>query len=694
MADGVDGDDASLLNALPAGVAVFASDGTLLHANPAFAQATGAGAKLSSFDTIFGDSLTDGDIGRQLITTIGERSFAIDVATFAGDRVVCTLHDVSELVASRAAALAQSGSDPLTGLANRSGLVPELERVIAARSGVAALLMIDLDHFKKVNDTLGHPVGDSLLCKVAERLQSSLRPTDRLVRLGGDEFAVLQTAAAQPLGAEMLAKRLVELIGRPYIIDGHMIDIGVSIGVALAGSVEDAAELMKQADIAMYRAKAGGRGQYAFFEQSMDADMQARRAMEIDLRSALAFRQFELYYQPQIDLATRTLSGMEALIRWRHPVHGLVSPGDFIPLAEETGLIIPIGEWVIRKACDDAASWPLPVPVAVNVSAKQLANGKLVNTVTSALANSGVDPARFDVEITESVLMSDVDGCIATLHALKALGVRVSMDDFGTGYSSLSYLQSFPFHTIKIDQSFIRSSETGKSDAIIRAIAAIGQHLEMRTTAEGVETAEQLANVTSSGCGSAQGFLISHPVPAEEISALMNRLTTGDLSDFTSPPSIVAIVEPPEPDLYRAVYYSLNAIIGLDEEVRATVDDILATSQRNNARDGLTGALMFTEGYFAQVLEGSREAIERVFERIQRDERHCDVQLLSFDRASHRLFGNWAMAFVGNSAEAAARFGHYGSKSGFDFAAADGDDMTRHLRALLVDEERLQMKAA
>lgn len=688
-------DSGILLDALPTGVALLDSAHRVVDANASFRAAVGAdGAAQRTFQGLF-DAEPNVFCGKGATIMLGERHYTLVVRPINSVGAVCHLHEVTDWIEGQHQASKSSNLDSLTGLANRASFLPELDRAMEGEAEIA-LMMVDLDHFKKVNDTLGHPVGDALLRKVSERLMSALRKTDRLARLGGDEFAVLQCGADQPHGAEMLAKRLVELVGRPYVIDGHMIDIGASVGIALNGMAGDATGLMKQADIALYRAKHAGRGRYCFFEQSMDADMQERRALEIDLRRALAFRQFELHYQPQIDLGTQIVTGMEALIRWRHPERGLVSPAAFITLAEETGLIIPIGEWVVRQACEHAATWPSPISVAVNVSAKQLASGKFINTVASALSNSGLRPDRLEVEITESVLMSDVQSCVATLHALRDFGIRISMDDFGTGYSSLSYLQSFPFHTIKIDQSFIRSMNPEKSDGIIRAITAIGKHLGMTTIAEGVETSAQLDHVTNSGCGSAQGYLFSRPVPADEVAAMLDRLAvtpvgTDDVSDGIEPAPRRGTVEK---DLFRLVYYSRNAIVGLEEEVRGTVDQILETSQRNNAADGITGALMFTDGLFAQVLEGRRVAIETVFERIQLDDRHGDVQLLSFGPVEARVFPNWAMAFVGQATVGKARFGHYAATSGFDFGTADGDQITSQLRRLLLDEERLADRKA
>jgi predicted signal transduction protein with EAL and GGDEF domain len=501
--------------------------------------------------------------------------------------------------------------------------------------------------------------------------------------MGGDEFVVLQFGGEQPAGAESLAKRLVELVGRPYIVDGHMVDIGASVGITIAEEGQPE-KLLKQADIALYRAKQAGRGRYTFFEQRMDDEMQERRMLEIDLRRAVAFRQFELHYQPQLCLHSQRVTGMEALIRWQHPERGLINPNMFVPLAEETALIVPIGEWVIRQACEDAASWNGELNVAVNVSAKQLISGKLVNTVKEALAHASLAARRLEVEITESVLMTDCESTLETLHALRALGVKVSMDDFGTGYSSLSYLSSFPFDKIKIDQSFVRAKDPAKADGIIRAITAIGEHLGMTTIAEGVETSAQLSALALTGCGSVQGFLLSKAVPASQVPALLDRLALAPLQPRKEEDAPAAITES---NLYRLVYYSENRILGLDEEVRQAVGQILDASRRNNAAVGVTGALMFTSGFFAQVLEGERAEVERIFERIQIDDRHGDVRLLSFEPAPLRMFRAWAMAFVGLDANGRSRFGHLAASSDFDFEAADADAMCQKLRRLLEEED-------
>lgn len=435
---------------------------------------------------------------------------------------VLSLDDVTTYV--RNAELADR--DPLTGLPSRKALRERLiERLaIAARAGGAvAVLYVDLDRFKAVNDTLGHPVGDALLRKVAERFKSALRDGDVVARLGGDEFAIIQSDAPQPAAATALATRLVDLIGRAYAVEGHMLHIGASVGVAIApndGHEPDV--LLKNADLALYRAKAEGRSCHRFFEPGMDERMQARRAMEIDLRRVLALKQLELVYQPQFDLVTNALVGFEALIRWHHPTRGLISPGEFIPLAEEIGVISAIGEWVLRTACKQAAAWPRPVMVGVNLSPLQFRGGKLLETVVSALAHSQLPPERLELEITEGALMEDTHGVLEILTRLRELDVAVSMDDFGTGYSSLGYLQKFRFDRIKIDQSFVRDINAhADRRAIIRAVTSLAGTLGMKTIAEGVETEAELACIRAEGCDEVQGYLTGRPMPAEAAMALL-----------------------------------------------------------------------------------------------------------------------------------------------------------------------------
>ena len=459
---------------------------------------------------------------RLIEVNCADHTVQAELQPVAGGSWVVTLEDVSTRKASEARADAMARLDPLTGLPNRLLRRERLAEALArlARTGEAcALLLIDLDRFKPVNDTLGHPIGDALLEKVADRLRSTVRPTDTVARIGGDEFVILQAGAHDAAGTQALARRIVDLIGRTYMVEGHLLTIGASVGVALApADGADADRLLKNADLALYRAKLDGRGTYRFFEPEMDARMQARRKLELDMRQALARREFQLHYQPQLQLESEKLIGCEALIRWRHPDRGLVSPLDFIPLAEEIGLIVPIGEWVIRQACRDAMTWPAHMSVAVNVSPAQFKSDRLVETIISALATSGLPARRLEVEITEGVLLQENEKTLQTLHRLRELGVRVSMDDFGTGYSSLSYLRSFPFDKIKIDRSFVKDLATKPDgEAIIRAIAGLGKSLGMTTVAEGVETPEQMQRIRLEGCTDVQGYLISRPVPTEDL---------------------------------------------------------------------------------------------------------------------------------------------------------------------------------
>jgi diguanylate cyclase (GGDEF)-like protein len=438
---------------------------------------------------------------------------------------VLSLDDVTAYV--RNAELAER--DALTGLSNRKAFRDRLKERLTREDCVlsTAVLYVDLDRFKAVNDTLGHLVGDTLLKKVAQRFKSVLRDGDILARLGGDEFAIIQSDVPQPAAAIALATRLIDLIGRAYAIDGHILHIGASVGVAL--SPDDGVEpnvLLRNADLALYRAKEEGRGCYRFFEVGMNERMQSRRAMEIDLRRALALKELQLHYQPQIDLVSNEIVGFEALIRWHHPVRGFVQPGDFIPLSEDIGVIVPIGEWVLRTACVEAATWPSAISIAVNLSPVQFRQGKILETVISALAYSGLSPTRLELEITEGALLEDADAVLDVLNSLRELGVRISMDDFGTGYSSIGYLQKFPFDNIKIDQCFVRDIDTHQDrQAIVRTVTSLASALGMKTVAEGVETDGELNCIRAAGCDMVQGFLTGRPMSAEASMALVKILS-------------------------------------------------------------------------------------------------------------------------------------------------------------------------
>jgi diguanylate cyclase (GGDEF)-like protein len=440
---------------------------------------------------------------------------------------VATYEDITERRQAEAKIFHLARHDGVTDLPNRLSFREQMAKTLEniARDQHLAVFCLDLDHFKGINDTLGHPVGDRLLKLVAERVRKCLRDADLVARLGGDEFAILQRGGAQPQASTTLAQRLVETISAPYQIDGHHVVIGTSIGISIAPTdATDPDLLLQHADLALYRAKADGRGTYRYFESAMDARMRARRTLELDLRRALANQELTVFYQPLVNVATEQITGFEALVRWNHPTRGVVPPAEFIPLAEETGLVLPLDEWVLRQACSDAANWPDHVHVAVNLSAAQFRNHGLTSLIVSALAASQLRPNRLEIEVTESVLLQENEVTLATLNQLRLLGVRISMDDFGTGYSSLSYLRSFPFDKIKIDRSFISElSDKPDSLAIIRAVTGLGRSLGMTTTAEGVETREQFERLKLEGCDEIQGYLFGRPQPLAEIEQFFSK---------------------------------------------------------------------------------------------------------------------------------------------------------------------------
>ena len=440
--------------------------------------------------------------------------------------VLLALMDITERKRAEARLAFMAQHDALTGLPNRALLRQQTDEMLlhTRRSPEkVALLMLGLDNFKAVNDTLGHAVGDKLLRGVAKRLRSTLREEDALARLNSDEFAIVQSGLMRPEDAVGLAKRLLEAIADPYLLDGHSVVIGASIGIAMApGDGDDSEKLLKSADMALSRAKQDARGSFAFFEAALDAKAQSRRKIEVELRDAIQSDVLRPYYQPLIDLQSGRITGFEALVRWPHAERGMVSPAEFIPVAEDTGLINPLGGLMLRRACLDAAAWPDDVRVAVNLSPLQFRSGNLLSMVTEALKGSGLPPRRLELEITETLLLEKSAQVLATLHALRALGVRISMDDFGTGYSSLSYLRSFPFDKIKIDQSFVRDLGANReAQAIIRSIVSLGKGLGVTITAEGVETEAELSCLRAEGCHEGQGFLFSKARPNIEIVSLL-----------------------------------------------------------------------------------------------------------------------------------------------------------------------------
>ena len=537
----------SAMDNIVQGVALFDADMRLITCNPRYAEIYGLPAEI----TRPGATSAEGSFPRRRAAQFGDVS---GERRTEADGSIVTTNELSDgrLILQRKKKLADGGwvsthedvtayrraeekvrematTDILTGLSNRFEFRQRLDRCLAEvdrQCGKFAIFYLDLDRFKAVNDSLGHPFGDKLLQVAAERIVGVVRGADAIARLGGDEFAVIQRIADAPADPARLADRMIAAVGEPYLIDGAAITIGVSIGISVAprdGVVVD--ELIRAADVALYHAKAERRGAYNFFEKAMDEQVQARRQMEDDLRTALAENQFHLNFQPVVSATDRTVKSFEALLRWRHPVRGNVPPSAFIPLAEEVGLIVPIGEWVIREACKQAAKWPRHIKVAVNVSAAQFKSAALVPTIADAIASSRIASSRLIVEVTESVMIGDANQAIAILHVMRDQKIMIAMDDFGTGYASLGYLHRFPFDEIKIDRSFV--SELGKRDdsvVIVRAIISVAKALGIATVAEGVESEDQFVCLRTEGCDEIQGYLISRPMPAEDVLTFLARM--------------------------------------------------------------------------------------------------------------------------------------------------------------------------
>lgn len=449
--------------------------------------------------------------------------------------------DVSELKRREQQIRHLAFHDVLTGLPNRASFKQQIDNALArgrSRGTATAVISADIDSFKNVNDSLGHSAGDVVLNCLSGRLRGSVRESDMVARLGGDEFGIVLTDLDAIEYTRQIASRLLALVREPIDVGGQPIVTTLSMGIAISGvDGDDPDTLLRNAGLALYRAKADGGGKFCFFEAEMDTRAQARHALEIDLRQALAKREFELHYQPQVDIESGEILGFEALLRWFHPVRGPVPPLDFIPIAEQTGMIVELGEWVLRRACLDAMSWPPSVRVAVNVSAAQFRDAGLTERVTRILLDTGISPDRVELEITESLLLTHLETHLAVLHELKGLGLRISMDDFGTGYSSLSNLRRFPFDKIKIDRSFVVDLErNADSAAIVRAVLGLGQSLRIATCAEGVETPEQLILLRSEGCVEVQGYYFSKARPIEELPELLHE-------GFPRPPGVLTFID-------------------------------------------------------------------------------------------------------------------------------------------------------
>jgi diguanylate cyclase (GGDEF)-like protein len=538
------------LNNMPHGLCMFRADGRLAVMNHRFGEMMNLPADLvqrgASAAEIIDGCVLAGSISaasgkmilaeientrsREMITTdpdpVRGRFLSWTFQQMAGGGAVVLLEDVTERRNAEARISHLARYDELTALPNRVNFRDEIGRLLAAQQGsdnVSALLFVDLDQFKQVNDTLGHPCGDQLLCAVADRLREMLRPEDFVARFGGDEFVVFQQNIHSSDDAAGLAQRIVDRLSERYRIDNHLVEIGASVGIAMISPDVSADTLLKNADMALYRAKADGRGTYCFFRDEMAQTVEARRILELDLRKALANEEFELFYQPLVNLKSGKISTCEALLRWNHPVRGTVSPVDIIPIAEDMGLIVDLGRWILRKACMECMKWPDGVSVAVNFSTQQFHQRDILSEVRYALEVSGLPAERLEIEITESSLLRNTQLTHDVLAQLHALGVRISLDDFGTGYSSLSYLHNFPLQKVKIDRSFLEGIDTDRPLTLLRGVARLSADLGMSVVVEGIETNEQLERISVDGTVTeAQGYLFSRPVPSVRIRQLLN----------------------------------------------------------------------------------------------------------------------------------------------------------------------------
>lgn len=538
------------LNNMPHGLCMFRADGRLAVMNNRFREMMelsqdlvqrGASAQDIVSACIGSNSISaaSGNMvlaeifntqAREIITTdpvvTRGRSLSWTFQAMEGGGAVVLLEDITERRNAEARISHLARYDDLTELPNRLNFRDEIGRLLAAQQGpeqLSALLFVDLDQFKQVNDTLGHPCGDQLLCAVSERLREMLRPEDFVARFGGDEFVVFQQNIHSADDAAGLARRIVDRLSERYKIDNHLVEIGASVGIAMTAPGVSADTLLKNADMALYRAKADGRGTFCFFRDEMAQVVEARRILELDLRKALANEEFELYFQPLVNLKSGRISTCEALIRWNHPVRGTVSPTDIIPIAEDMGLIVDLGRWILRKSCMECMKWPEGVSVAVNFSPQQFHQRDVLSEVRYALEVSGLPANRLEIEITESSLLRNTQLTHDVLSQLHSLGVRISLDDFGTGYSSLSYLHNFPLQKVKIDRSFLEGIDSDRPLTLLRGVARLSADLGMSVVVEGIETNEQLELISADGAVTeAQGYLFSPPVPAVRVRQLLS----------------------------------------------------------------------------------------------------------------------------------------------------------------------------
>lgn len=592
-------------------------------------------------------------------------------------------------------------TDPATNLLTRTRLFDKVTQVLdtSAING-AHLLCITFEKFRDFKAEVGEQAGDRLLMKIANRMAGILPNNSFAARAGGSSFAILILNDANRSACEKfnnMAEQIKAMLSRPYLVDSQVAEINASIGWAKAENNVNTLELMRRAELSLTVNSEMPESKDQPYSATMDEKLKDERKLEFDLRKALMLDEFELHYQMQLDYTNRKISGFEALIRWCHAERGMVFPDVFIPLAERSGLIVPMGEWVIKTACKEAMLWPESIRVAVNVSPVQLQSDNLIPVVKQALAETGLSPDRLEIEITESTAIQDESTSRQRLLELKALGLSIALDDFGTGYASLSYLRSFPFDKLKIDQSFIRSDDNRvENDLVLQSMFSLGKVFGMTTLAEGIETEEHQEKLLNLGCDKAQGYLYSRPVPFPKTFELISRFNQISVEEKSLPSRVQSVVEKSDvgdSGLFQIAYISDNSVASDTAELEAMIENIQADSSKNNTADNISGALMFNQLCFAQILEGESHIIENTFERIQNDPRHHNIQVLDYGPIKHRSFPDWAMAFVGETASNSEEFDKLALLSG----STGNTDRSKSLQQILlqlVERNSVSLKAA
>lgn len=609
--------------------------------------------------------------------------------------------DFNEVGNSGATLVSFIPRDPITNLFSKTRFIEKINSALSQNTFTgASLLCISFENFDEFNTEFGENAGDRLLTNIAKRLTATLTDSYWVAKTGNANFCVFKasaTTACDDGDFKSLPAQLKELLNRPFLINSNVAEMRTNVGWTTTQKPINSLELYRQAELSLsVNTETGGVNDKPYFPD-MDQKRTEGRKLEFDLRKAILLKQFELHYQMQLNYTNRRVTGFEALIRWNHPEQGMVFPDVFIPLAEKTGLIVAIGEWVIKTACKEAMKWPEDITVAVNVSPIQLQSENLIGVIKTALQETGLSPKRLEIEITESSAIQDETESRQVLLALKELGLSIALDDFGTGYASLSYLRSFPFDKLKIDQSFVRCEENiHQNDLVLQSMFSLGKCFGMTTLAEGIETEEHQDKLLDLGCQSAQGYLYSRPIPFQKTFELLEKFNQIPLTapcDSMDSNVVSARIVPTETNLFQIAYISDNAASVSSEHLNQVMDSIQQDSKRNNSADNISGALMFNQLCFAQILEGESQLIERTFERIQTDPRHQNIQVLDYGPIEKRSFPDWAMAFIGENDSNTKNFDQLALLSGSSASETSTANLQKILLEL-VEQNNASQKAA